>query len=158
MQPQRSMKWMLRFLRAAQLEAESSRDPSTKVGAVIADSKNRRIGSGFNGFPRGVDDHHDRYLNKELKHEVVIHAEVNAILFSNKSPEGCTLYSTFFPCPRCAGIIIQAGITRVVALENLADERYAERIHISQMMFDEAGVSWYRMSKSDFDHLLKNSS
>ena len=33
-----------------------SKDPSTKVGAVIVDDKNRIVSVGYNGFPRGVED------------------------------------------------------------------------------------------------------
>ena len=50
-------------------------------------------------------------------HELVIHAEANAILFAAKegiSTQDCTLYVTTAPCSECAKMIIQSGITRVV--------------------------------------------
>jgi len=50
-------------------------------------------------------------------HELVIHAEANAILFAAKegiSTCDCTLYVTTAPCSECAKMIIQSGITRVV--------------------------------------------
>jgi len=145
---EKQRKWDDRFLAMALLVSLNSKDPSTKVGAVIVDEKYRLVGSGFNGFPRGVDDHETRYLDKELKHEIVIHAEVNAILFSNKPVEGCTLYSTFFPCPRCAGVIINAGIRRVVAPTHLRDKDYTARQEVSRTMFNEAGVS-YKVMHND---------
>jgi dCMP deaminase len=54
-------------------------------------------------------------------HSRVVHAEANAILFAAKngiSTNGCTLYVTLSPCSECAKMIIQAGIKRVVYLEN----------------------------------------
>jgi len=50
-------------------------------------------------------------------HELVIHAEANAILFAAKegiSTRDCNLYVTTAPCSECAKMIIQSGITRVV--------------------------------------------
>lgn len=51
------------FIRMAMLVSEKSKDPSTKVGCVIVGPDNEIRSTGFNGFPRGVDeegmaDHH----------------------------------------------------------------------------------------------------
>ena len=43
----------------------------------------------------------------------VCHAEVNAILNSNNTTRGCSLYSTKFPCNECTKVIIQSGIKKV---------------------------------------------
>ena len=54
------------------------------------------------------------------KHEIVIHAEMNAIAFAAKygiSIEGCSLYVTMAPCPDCAKLIVQSGIKEVIYLE-----------------------------------------
>ena len=133
-------KWESRFLALAMHIAGWSKDPSTCVGAVIVDRERRVVGMGYNGFPRGVHDHDERYAKRELKYEMVVHAEVNAILNAVKGVRGCTLYSTFFPCPRCAAVIIQSGITQVVAKPNASDERYKAQFEISNQMFKEAGV------------------
>lgn len=48
-----------------------------------------------------------------------IHAEMNAIMDAaemGKSLRDCTLYTTMFPCYRCAMAIVRVGITRVVAV------------------------------------------
>lgn len=107
-------KWDTRFIDLASHISSWSKDPSTKVGAVIVDSERRVISLGYNGFPRGVDDSIDKYLNRELKHQKVIHAEKNAILNSHTRPTGCTIYITHPPCAQCAGSIIQSGVIRVV--------------------------------------------
>lgn len=137
-------KWDKRFLELAELVAQWSKDQSTKVGAVITDNKRRIISLGYNGLPRNVIDHPFRLANgnRELKYEMTVHAEANAILSARTNLEFTTLYATFFPCPHCASLIIQAGITRIVALPNPGDERYRQRRLISEQMFTEAGVDF----------------
>ena len=106
-------KWDVRFLQMATFVSSWSKDPSTQVGAVIADKDNRMIGLGYNGFPRGVADDH-RLQDREQKYKLVIHAEENAILNSTATTHGCTIFSSHPPCLHCAGMLKQAGIARVV--------------------------------------------
>jgi len=106
-------KWDVRFLQMATFVSTWSKDPSTQVGAVIADKDNRMIGLGYNGFPRGVADDH-RLQDREQKYKLVIHAEENAILNSTATTHGCTIFSSHPPCLHCAGMLKQAGIARVV--------------------------------------------
>lgn len=134
-----SIKWDQRFLELAKLVSTWSKDPSTKVGAVIADDR-RIISVGYNGFPEGVFDTPERYNNRDLKYKYMVHAERNALLFANTSVKGMTLYTyPFMPCSECAGMVIQAGIKRVVTLIN-TNERWQESFKITINMFDEAGV------------------
>lgn len=107
-------KWDSRFLSLAEEVASWSKDPSTKVGCVIVDEETNRImGVGFNGFPRGMCDHKELYDDRDTKNSRTIHAEVNAVLNSQKA-EGCTAYVSTPPCTSCTLVLIQAGINRVV--------------------------------------------
>lgn len=135
-------KWSIRFLMLAKTISEWSKDPSTKVGAVIVDDKRRVVGHGYNGFPRGVEDAPELYKEKEQKYERVVHAELNAILNSRGSVEGCTLFVfPLPPCPECAKAIIQSGIARVVLLEfPEGSSSWVERFKVSNEMFEQAGV------------------
>lgn len=138
-------RWDIRFLGLAAFIADWSKDPSTKVGAVITHTRSRRIVStGFNGFPAGVEDTDNRLLDRNVKYEMIVHAEQNALMFAGREAEGCTLYVTpLAPCARCAALIIQAGIQRVVSLSpDFEHERWGEAARISRVMFDEAGVVW----------------
>lgn len=110
-------KWHTRMIGLAEHIAGWSKDPSTKCGAVITDDYHRIISVGFNGFPTGVPDEQDLLGDRAIKYEMVVHAEVNAILFSHADlSRGTTLYTwPFPPCSRCAAVIIQAGIGRVIA-------------------------------------------
>ncbi|KAA3649820.1 MAG: cell division protein DedD [Proteobacteria bacterium] len=132
-------KWDLRMLALVQLIATWSKDPSTGVGAVIVDPKNRVVSLGFNGFPRAVAD---VVVDRDEKLRRTIHAEENALLFAPRTVEGCTIYLTHPPCARCAAKLIQAGIARVVhapAAEGFA-ERWADDMRSASAMFSEAGI------------------
>lgn len=132
-------KWDYRFLDLAELVSGWSKDPSTKVGAVISDKNNRIVSIGYNGFPQNIHDD-NRLENRETKYKIIIHGEMNAILFANKSLQFCTLYTyPFMPCPRCASTIIQTGIHRVVSY-NIMPDRWKNEFELSQFLFKEAGI------------------
>jgi len=138
----RLTKWDLRFLAVAKLLSSFSKDPSTKVGCVLADDQNRIVGTGFNGFPAGVDDTDERLSNRELKYLIVQHAERNALAFATKDVTGCTAYVwPIPPCAPCAGGLIQAGIRRIVAPElSTTHERWGNDYDVSLEMYQEAGI------------------
>lgn len=135
-----STNWDNRFLDMAKLVSTWSKDPSTKVGAVIVDPSNRLVSVGYNGFPKDITDN-ERLLDRGKKYDIIVHAEVNAILFSNKTLKGCTMYTwPFQPCPRCAGLIIQSGIRRVVSIKN-RNPRWTEDFITAKQLLLEASVS-----------------
>ena len=133
-------KWDRRYLGMAEYIACWSKDPSTRVGAVVVDPNNQIVSLGYNGLPRGVQDSPERLHNRELKYKLIVHAEINALAFAERSVRGCTLYTfPFMPCVRCAGEVIQRGIVRVVA-PKVDNDRWAEDFRLTQQMFMEAGV------------------
>lgn len=132
--------WPSRFLALAIHVSSWSKDPSTQVGAVIFDAKRRVRGLGYNGFPRGVADTTERYIDRPVKYSMVVHAEANAILNAIGSVEGCFLVSTFPPCAECAKLIIQAGI-KAVYHPISSVERWTASCDTALTMFLEAGVS-----------------
>lgn len=143
--------WDRRHLAHAKHIASYSKDPSTKVGAVIVQpDTNLVVGLGYNGFPRGVRDSEDRLSNRALKYSLVVHAEVNAILMAKEKAQGATLYvypAFFTPCicNECCKVAIQAGIKEIVGEKPVYDERMArwkDSIEISKLMCDEAGVTY----------------
>lgn len=115
-------KWDLRFMQLAQMVASWSKDPSTKVGAVIVDQNNIVQGMGYNGFPRGVDDSDERLNDREWKYPLVVHAEANAILNAGHRAKGSRIYvwpTLMMPaaCPECAKLISQSGLREVIYFE-----------------------------------------
>lgn len=137
-------KWDLRFLRLAQEVAQWSKDPSTKVGAVLVSPDNLRVmGVGYNGFPRGMCDHEELYEDRETKYSRTIHAELNAVL-NSQATEGCTAYVTAPPCTACALTLIQSGILRVVCQKPSADllSRWGDSIDKTKGFLMEAEVEY----------------
>jgi deoxycytidylate deaminase len=99
------------------LMAKKSKDPRTKVGAVIVNQESRQIiSSGYNGPPRGWPDsdlNDSWWSQKENKKLLCEHAERNAIYNAARlgmKTENCDIYVTLAPCHDCARGIIQAGI------------------------------------------------
>ncbi len=135
--------WDHRFLLMAQLVAGWSKDPSSKVGAVITDGK-RIVSIGFNGFPAGTDDDPSIYDDRERKYRRVLHAEQNAMSFAKRDLAGCTIYTTHPPCARCAAQIVQEGIKRVVCPPPSEDflTRWKDDMTESLAMFHEANVDF----------------
>ena len=136
-------KWDSRFLEIANLVATWSKDPSTQIGAIAVKDK-RLISTGYNGFPRGIEDLKDRWNNREEKYKYVVHAEMNCIYnanYHNQSLKGSTMYIVGLPvCHECAKGIIQAGVVRVVAEFKDAPLKWARSTEITEKMFKEAGI------------------
>lgn len=147
---EKEKEWDRRFISLAREVSTWSKDPSTKVGAVIVDDERRVVATGFNGFPRGVDDLAERYLSRETKYEMIIHAEANALLFAKRDLSFCTLYSTLMPCSRCAAMIIQSGIKRVVYLSD-THTNYAQNFGLSSLMFTEANVHCFKLGEEYYE-------
>lgn len=146
----RDTKWDKFFIGLAEYISTASKDPSTKVGAVIVDDNRRVVSIGYNGFPKGVDDLDSRLNCRDQKYKFIVHAERNALLFANKSTQGCTIYTfPFMPCSVCAGMIIQSGIKEVVSLYK-EETRWLDDFKISTVMFGEAGVRLTLYNVGDF--------
>jgi dCMP deaminase len=110
--------------------SEQSTCSRMSVGCVVA-LDGRTLSSGFNGAPRGMPhcDHectcgwltdgqyHKDDCASQPDNCVAVHAEANAIAFAARhgiALLGSTLYTTLTPCVKCAQLIVNAGIARVV--------------------------------------------
>lgn len=133
------------FCMAATL-ADSSAEKGKRVGAVIVGPDGGVRAKGFNGLPRGVKDIPERHVRETgAKHLWSVHAEINAISEAARQGvplDGCTIYTTHFPCAGCSKAIIQSGIVRVVSPPpDYSDARWAGEWRVSEQMFGEAGVA-----------------
>ena len=139
-------------MRHQYLASEKSKDPSTKIGAVLVREDNI-ISIGYNGFPRGIDDTKDRLENREEKYFYVVHAEANAIL--NAARNGIAtcdsiLYTSGMPCNECAKAIIQAGVRKVcihAQYPSLSHGKWSKSVSKAKEMFREANISLYEYDK-----------
>jgi dCMP deaminase len=147
----RQEKWDRFYLGLAKYYSTASKDPSTKVGAVLVDFENTVVGLGYNGFGPGIEDSEERLNNRELKYKLVTHAEVNACVKAGHRAKDGTLYvypSFALPpiCNECCKVAIVAGVKTIVGF--VADEnderalRWKDSIAIARMMCDEAGITY----------------
>ena len=143
--------WDQRFLSLAEFISGWSKDPSTKVGCVIADQNHRIVSLGYNGLPVGVSDTSERLNTRELKLAITVHAETNAILFAG-NVKGFSLYVwPLPPCSHCAAKIIQAGIARVVSVSPTAEQvsRWGESNNLAIELFKEVGIEYSELCRRD---------
>lgn len=134
--------WHEYFMEMAEQVATRSKDPSTKVGCVIVSEDKVVVSTGYNGIPRGVEDH-DYRMERPTKYLWTSHAEENAVAQAARVGArlaGGTCYTTNVPCSRCARSLIQAGITTVHAYNN-GTKMVLEEFDVAQRMFTEAGVT-----------------
>ena len=92
-------RWGDRYLHLAKEISTWSKDPSTKVGAVVIGDNGEVLSQGFNGFPRGIKDTSPRLKDREKKYKLVVHAEMNAIYnagLNGVSLKGSTIICLWF--------------------------------------------------------------
>ena len=150
-------KWDRRFLELARHVSSWSKDPSTKVGAVIVDPDTLEVLSmGYNGFPRGVKDSPERLNDRPTKYKFVVHAEQNALINAGVGARGCFIYvwpSFGFPniCTECAKLAIQAGIEAgcgyKVDTHDPKFDAWQESLQVAKAMLSEAGVGWTQIEE-----------
>jgi dCMP deaminase len=141
------LSWDEYFMAVALLSAERSKDPSTQVGACIANEQNKIVGVGYNGFPIGCSDDElpwDRQGDfLATKYPYVCHAELNAVLNAISTDlGGCRIYVGLFPCNECTKVIIQSRLSEIVYLSDKYQE--SEQVRASKRMLDMAAHISYR--------------
>lgn len=136
--------WDEWFLLKCKTVALKSKDPTTKVGAIIVDDT-RQLVEGYNGFPAGMLDYAEMWERPE-KYNWVIHAEENAIAWAARrgiAIEGATMYCSLHPCAKCARLIAAAGIKEVV-YDHAEEAAYSNRdyhaMDLAKAVFEKAGV------------------
>lgn len=113
----KQLSWDEYFLNIADAVALKSKDPSSKMGCVIVDSKHRPISFGYNGLVQGADEEKLTLTERPDKYYFVVHSEMNAVLFAKQDLTGCTIYNRVATCDNCLKHCLQAGIKRFVYRE-----------------------------------------
>jgi len=127
------------FMNIAIMVSQRSTCLRRKVGSVIVKGK-QIVSTGYNGAPQGMPHCIDTGCAREgvpsgERSELCrgAHAEQNAINFAARfgiAIEGATLYTTHLPCSWCAKSILNAGIRRVVYLDDYPDPQSREILSI----------------------------
>jgi dCMP deaminase len=136
--------WDDYFMDLAHHVSSRSKDRSTKIGAVIVGPDKEIRSTGYNGFPRKVDDNIEKRHNRPQKYLYTEHSERNAIYNAARCGiqlEGCIIYiSGMLPCADCARAIIQSGIKEVVVETLEMREDWKEQMLVAKEMLDEADI------------------
>ena len=109
--------WDEYFLEICRTVSRRSKDPNTKLGAVVVGPAHEIRATGYNSLVRGIRDDVPERLVRPEKYLWMEHAERNAIYNAARhgvQMQGCTLYVELLPCMDCARAIVQAGIKEVV--------------------------------------------
>lgn len=109
--------WDIYFFDLLAVIKTKSKDKSTKVGALVVGEDHEIRSTGFNSFPRGLDDNIPERHKRPEKYYWIEHAERNAIYNAARvgTPlKNCSIYIIAFPCTDCCRGIIQSGIREIV--------------------------------------------
>ncbi len=151
-----SERWDRHFLGMSLYHARLSKDPSTRVGSIIVGPDREILSAGFNGFPRGVADTQERLNDRATKLQLVVHAEMNALLAAARTGmrlKGCVLYLAATdssgmvwggpPCTRCTVEIIQVGISEIVSYPiKTAPSKWHSDLQIARSLIEEVGIKY----------------
>ena len=136
--------WDEYFMAIAEEVARRSTCLGRQVGAIVVVDR-RILATGYNGAPSHVPHCEEvGCLREQMKvpsgerHELCrgLHAEQNAMIQAAKHGvriDGATLYTTHHPCSMCAKMAINAGIRRIVCLEDYPDD-------LGKRLLAESGV------------------
>ena len=123
------------FMRLAEVVAVRGTCIRLAVGAVVVDSLEQVVSTGYNGAPRG--EKHCLEAGCELEalddgktqHCVRgVHAEVNALLQAGQKARGGALYVTHRPCRRCWNVILNSGVQTVYFRSDYGQGQSAGRV------------------------------
>lgn len=124
------MEWTEYFLNIAEQVKLKSKDQSTQIGAVIVGTDNEVLSTGYNSFPRGMDDSKQERQERPEKYFWFEHAERNAIYNAARVGiplKGSSIYLTSgLPCMDCARGIVNSGI-RVVYCKHICTTKNKEK-------------------------------
>jgi dCMP deaminase len=130
------------YMGTAILHSKLSKARRAQVGAILVTRQGVTL-TGFNGTAVGrpnacevfqtVDDSGPVYVTKPE----VIHAELNCIMKAAREGVSCvdaTVYVTLSPCVQCAAMMLQAGVKRVVYLQQYRDDSGVKLLQESNVM------------------------
>lgn len=137
------------FSEIADLVSSRSTCLRNQVGAVIV-KESQILSTGYNGAPKKLPHCADvGCIREEMgvtsgeRHELCrgLHAEQNAIIqaaYHGVSVRGAKIYCTTRPCSICTKMIINAGITEVIYIEEYKDD-------LASQLVSEAGLDIRRI-------------
>lgn len=137
------------YMDIATTVAQRSHDAQTKVGALLVNNKSSAIlATGFNGFIKGAKD--DMLPNtRPEKYEYILHAEVNLLTNCARhgiSMDDCYLICTMSPCKNCMRLMINSGVTKVIAKELYSDFKDILKMRDVRINYQQNAEGFYEIT------------
>ncbi|ADL52471.1 deoxycytidylate deaminase [Clostridium cellulovorans] len=135
--------WNEYFMNLAKLAAERSTCDRANVGAVIVNSENRIVATGYNGSVGSKTPHCDDigHVMRENHCIATQHAEINCLCYCAKEGipvKNSVIYVTHFPCLNCTKALIQAGIKKIYYSNDYRIDDYAlELLNINDILYEK---------------------
>lgn len=153
-------RWILKHFIMAAVVSSYSKDNSVKCGAVIVRQDNSIASTGYNGFPRGVDDTIKERYERPIKYLFTEHAERNAIYNSHENLKDYSIFIYTHPqklsvCSDCARAIIQSGISDVYLQSIDTEQRWEESCQVGIDMLKESYVNLLIKDIPDLSDIIK---
>jgi len=153
------MNWDDYFFEIVDVICKKSKDRSVKIGAVIVGPDHEIRSTGYNGFPRGINDDVEERHCRPTKYLWSEHAERNAIYNAARMGtclNDCEIYINWIPCNDCMRAIIQSGIkvvkVRLKNQEEIGKGSMLNKMEIyedTKVMAKEAGVKIFIEGKEE---------
>ena len=139
------MKWDKYFVSMLYLIAMKSKDQKTQNATIIVGPDNEIRSTGYNSFPRGINDNLPERQERPEKYLWMEHGERNAIFNAARvgvSLKGCRAYVSGIPCMDCARGLVQVGVVKVIVhiLKDYKSGLWEEHAIRTLKLFYEAGV------------------
>lgn len=139
-------------METALLTSQRSSCLKMRVG-IVAVSDNRIIASGYNGVLPGFEPTSGLDDDGNTR---TVHAEANLVSYCARKGialEGSTIYVTLSPCRKCAELLIQAGVERVIYFDEYRDTDGLELLTDCTVVVDK----YEGKVNQDYEIAIKNS-
>jgi dCMP deaminase len=107
------MDWDQYFINICNVVKLRSKDLKKQVGSCLVSNDNRIISTGYNGLRTGSNDNIN-WNDRKLVHSLILHAEINVLLFCESKFKNAKLYTTLSPCRECIKIIACSNINKII--------------------------------------------
>ena len=127
-----------------------------KVGAVLV-RDNIILATGYNGVPRGLShcqecirDKYNIPSGQRMEFSRAVHAEQNVLIqcaLKQTNPESSVLYCSCLPCVTCSKMLIQAGVKKIVYIEDYDDG-------LNKEILKESNIELIQFTNFNFGDIL----
>lgn len=113
--------WEEYFMNICEVVKTRSLD-NYKVGSVLVSVKNNRIiSTGYNSIASKLNDHEIDWSQRDKVRDIVIHAEMNVLLYCESKFEESILYTTSSPCVSCLKMLSASKIKKIIYKQEYKD-------------------------------------